>query len=84
MNYEKSKTSDPHWLLFNLLDKTNLKRSDKNIALWDFSVYNTWRNIEKSWISNKFRISSSTWNQKFELPDGWYSTSDIQDSFEYI
>ena len=25
-----------------------------------------------------------TWNDKFELPDGSYSISDIQDSFEYI
>ena len=25
-----------------------------------------------------------TWNEKFELPDGSYSVSDIQDYFEYI
>ena len=25
-----------------------------------------------------------TWNDKFELPDGSYSISDIQDYFEYI
>ena len=24
------------------------------------------------------------WNDKFELPDGLYSVSDIQDYFEYI
>ena len=24
------------------------------------------------------------WNDKFELPDGSYSVSDIQDYFEYI
>ena len=29
MNSGKSKTSDSHGLLLNLLDKTNLKRSDK-------------------------------------------------------
>ena len=28
MNSENSKTSDPHRLLLNLLDKINLKRSD--------------------------------------------------------
>ena len=33
---------------------------------------------------NKFEISSPTWNEKFELPDGSYSVSDIQDYFEYI
>ena len=34
--------------------------------------------------SNKFKISAPTWNDKFELPDGSYSVSDIQDYFEYI
>ena len=29
-------------------------------------------------------ISSPTWNDKFELPDGWYSVWDIQDYFQYI
>ena len=33
---------------------------------------------------NKFKISSPTWNDEFELPDGSYSISDIQDYFEYI
>ena len=32
MNSDKSKTSDPHRLLLNLLDKINLKRSDKCAA----------------------------------------------------
>ena len=31
-----------------------------------------------------FQISAPTWNDKFELPDGSYSVSDIQDHFEYI
>ena len=34
--------------------------------------------------NNKFKISAPTWNYKFELPDGLYSVSDIQDYFEYI
>ena len=29
-------------------------------------------------------MSAPTWNGKFELPDGSYSVSDIQDYFEYI
>ena len=33
---------------------------------------------------SKFKISAQTWNDKFELPDGSYSVSDIQDYFEYI
>ena len=37
-----------------------------------------------SYNNNKFKISASTWNDEFELPDGSYSISDIQDYFEYI
>ena len=40
--------------------------------------------IKKSYKSNKFKISAPTGNDKFELPDGSYSVSNIQDSFEYI
>ena len=38
----------------------------------------------KKIISNKFKISAPTWNDKFELPDGSYSISDIEDYCEYI
>ena len=34
--------------------------------------------------NNKFKISASAWNEEFELPDGSYTISDIQDYFEYI
>ena len=30
------------------------------------------------------KIINSTWNEEFELPDGSYSISDIQDYFEYM
>ena len=33
MNSENSKTSDPYRLLLNILDKINLKRSDKYVTL---------------------------------------------------
>ena len=42
------------------------------------------KKIKNSYNNNKFKISSSRWNDKFELPDGSYSASDIQDYFEYI
>ena len=29
-------------------------------------------------------VHTPTWNDEFELPDGSYSVSDIQDYFEYI
>ena len=34
--------------------------------------------------NKKTKISGSTWNKKFELPDGSYSVLDIQDYFKYI
>ena len=41
-------------------------------------------NIQKAYKNNKFKISAPTWNEKFKLPDGLYSVSDIQDYFEYM
>ena len=35
-----------------------------------------------SYKNNIFKISSPTWNDKFELPYGSYTTSDIQDYFK--
>ena len=48
MNFENSKTFDPHRLLLNLLNKINLKRSDKYVALSNLNIYYTWKNILKS------------------------------------
>ena len=84
MNSENSKTSDPHRLLLNLSDKINLRRSDKYVALSNLSVYCTWKNIKRSYKNTKLKISAPTWNEEFELPDGSYSVSDIQDYFKYI
>ena len=84
MNSENSKTSNPYRLLLNLLDKINLKRNDKYVALSNLSIYYTWKNIEKVIQKNKFKISDPTWNEKFDLPDGLYSVSDIHDYFECI
>ena len=40
--------------------------------------------LKKSYKTKEFKISFPTWNEEFELPDGSYSVSDIQDYFEYI
>ena len=84
MNSEKNKTSDLHRLSLNLTVKTDLRWKDKYIALSNLSIYYTWKNIKSSYNNNKFKISAPTWNDEFELPDGSYSVSDIQDYFEYI
>ena len=38
MNSGNSKTTDPHRLLLNLTNKTNLKRSDKYVTLSNLSI----------------------------------------------
>ena len=85
INSENSKTFQPHVLLLKLTDKLScLRRGEKIIALLNLSIYYTWKNIKRSYNNNKFEISAPTWNDKFELPDGWNSVSDIQDYFEDI
>ena len=54
------------------------------MALGNLNIYYTWKNIKSTYNSNKFKISAPTWNDKFYLPDGSYSISDIQDYFEFI
>ena len=41
-------------------------------------------NIKFAYNNNKFKIFTPTWNHKFNLPDGSYSISGIQNYFEYI
>ena len=48
------------------------------------SIYYTWQNVKSEYKSNKFKISSSTWDEIFDLPNGSYTTADIQDYFKFI
>ena len=41
-------------------------------------------NINSEYNNNKFKISAPAWNYEFDLPNEFYSVSDIQDCFEYI
>ena len=84
MNSQNTKTFEPHSLVLKLTDKLDLRRDEKIIALSNLSIYYIWKNIKSSYNNNKFKISAPTWNDKFELPDGSYSVSDIQDCFKYI
>ena len=84
MNSQKSKNSESHVLILKLTNKLDLRLGEKTITLSNLSIYYTWKNIKSSYNHNKFIKSAATWNDKFELPDGSYSVSDIQDYFEYI
>ena len=83
-NSENSKTRKPHVLILKLTNKLDLRIGEKIISLSNPSIYYSWINIKSSYNNNKFKISAPTWSDKFELPDGSYSVSDIQDYFEYI
>ena len=84
MNSKNSKSSKPYVFILKLTDKLDLRRGEKSIALSNLRIYYTWKNKKSSYNNNKFKISASTWNDKFELPDGSYLISDIRDYFEHI
>ena len=54
------------------------------MALTNLSIYYTWKNIKSEYNNNKFKISAPTWNDNFDLLDGSYSITDIQDYFEFV
>ena len=85
MNTEISKTNESKKFSYQFTDRLNLKTpSNKNIGLVNLSIYYTWKNIKSEYNNNKFKISALTWNVKFDLSNGYYSISDIQDYFEFI
>ena len=84
MNTLNSRTNKSNRFGYQFTDKLNLKNPNKNIALADLNIYYTWKNIKSEYSNNKFKISAPTWNDEFNLPDGSYSVSEIQDYFEYI
>ena len=84
MNTLNSKINESNKFIYQFTDKLNLKNPNKNIALANLSIYDTWKNIKSVYNNNKFKISAPPWNDEFNLPDGSYSVSDMQDYFEYI
>ena len=84
MNTKNSKTNKSHRFKYDLSDKLDLRNPNKNMALGSLSIYYTWKNVKSTYNNNKFKISASTWNETFDLPDGSYNISEIQDYIEYI
>ena len=81
---ENIRTSEYHVLVLNPTDKLDLRRGQKSVALSNLSICYTRKNIKSSYNNNKFKISAPTWSDEFELPDGSYSVSDIQNYFEHL
>ena len=84
MNCKNSKTNERNRFKYDLIDKLDLKNPNKNMAPANLSIYYTWKNVKSIYKTNKFKISAPTWNETFDLPDGSYNISDIQDYIEYI
>ena len=84
MNTKNSKTNEPNRFKYDLIHKLDLKNPNKNMALANLSIYYTWKNVKSIYKNNKFKISAPTWNETFDLPDGSYNISEIQDYIEYI
>ena len=84
INTENSKTNELHRFRLSLADKVNLKNPNKNMTLANLSIYYTWKNIKSAYSNNKFKISAPTWNDTFDLTDGSYSITDIQNHVEFI
>ena len=85
MNSKNSKTSEPNRFKYDLIDKLDLKNPNKNMVLGSLSIYYTWKNVKSTYNNNdKFKISAPIWNETFDLPDGSYNISELQDYIEYI
>ena len=84
MNTLNSKTNESNKFIYQFTDKLNVKNPNKNIALANLSIYYNWKNIKSKYNNNKFKMSAPTWNDEFNLSDGSYSVSDIQDYFEHV
>ena len=78
INTENGKTNEPHRFRLYFTDKLDLRRN-RAIALANLSIYYTCENIKCSYNNNKFKISGPTWSETFDLPNGSYEISNIQD-----
>ena len=54
------------------------------MALANLGFHCIWKNIKSEFNNNQFKISAPIWVDTFDLQDGSFSFSDIQDYFEFI
>ena len=84
MNTKNSKTNESNRFKYDLIDKLDFKNPNKNMTLVNLSIYYSWKNGKSTYNNNKFKISEPTWNETFNLLDGLYNISEIQEYIEYI
>ena len=42
------------------------------------------KNVKSDYKNHKFKITAPTWSENFDISDGSYAVTDIQDYFEFI
>ena len=84
INSKNSRALKPHVLTLKFANKPDLRFGEKVIAFSNLSIFYNRKNIKASYNNNKFKVSATTWNDEFELPDGSYSVSDIPDYLGYL
>ena len=70
--------------MLKLTDKLDLRRGENSIFIIKSQCLSYMEKYKSLYNNNEIKISAPTWNDKFELPDGPYSVSDIQNYFQYI
>ena len=76
MNSKNSELSDLHRLLLNIIDKINLKSSDKYVALSNLSIYYTGKNIKN------IKIADLKYQLRYGMMSSNYPMDHIQDIFK--
>ena len=80
INTKNAKTNESNRFRLYFTNKLDL-RSNKTISLANLSIYYSRKKIKLKYNNNKSTISGPTWSETFDLPDGPYEISDIQDYF---
>ena len=70
MNSENTKTSDGHKLRVTPTDKMDLRKSENCLALSDFGIYLSWKDIKKSHRKSKYKTSGTTKKNSNGCPKG--------------
>ena len=70
--------------VLNLSYRLHLKSSNKHVALQNLSIHYLWKKWTQQYKNNKLKIIAPTWKDEFELLNGCYSDSDMQDYIKYI
>ena len=73
MGTENCRKKEPLRFRLTIADKFKLKYRNKTMRVLNLSIHYTWKNIKSAYKNNKLKISATTWNDGFDLPDGSYS-----------